>query len=170
MAVDQMIGWFASGSAPQRAGTATGSANRSTRPRRLPRRARPDQPRRLGVCTTTVYKLCARGAFGHIRVLNAVRVPPKELVAFLARRLSGCTAAAYRPRKIGEMPHVRFLDRIRVRPVDLSAFIASRDHASSSATRPPLHAAGGLDRRPCRRITDNGWKIPGEAGEAATRC
>lgn len=28
----------------------------------------------LGVSTATVYKLCARGELGHVRVLNALRI------------------------------------------------------------------------------------------------
>jgi excisionase family DNA binding protein len=40
----------------------------------------------LGVCTATVYKLCACGALRHVRVLNAVRVAPRDLSAFIAQR------------------------------------------------------------------------------------
>jgi len=31
---------------------------------------------RLGVCTSTVYRLCAQGKLAHVRVSNAIRVPP----------------------------------------------------------------------------------------------
>jgi excisionase family DNA binding protein len=37
----------------------------------------------LGVCTATVYALCARGALPHVRVLNAIRVAPGDLEAFV---------------------------------------------------------------------------------------
>ncbi len=40
---------------------------------------------RLQVCTATVYKLCARGALHHIRVLNSIRVSEVALVAFVTR-------------------------------------------------------------------------------------
>lgn len=39
----------------------------------------------LGVCTATVYKLCATGALPHVRVMNAVRVTTEDLAAFIAR-------------------------------------------------------------------------------------
>jgi excisionase family DNA binding protein len=45
---------------------------------------------KLGVCTTTVYALCGRGALPHVRVLNAIRVAPGDLEAFVeARRRKG---------------------------------------------------------------------------------
>jgi excisionase family DNA binding protein len=40
----------------------------------------------LGVCDATVYKLCERGHLGHVRILNAIRVPPASLAAFVASR------------------------------------------------------------------------------------
>ncbi len=42
----------------------------------------------LGVCTATVYALCAKGALPHVRVLNAVRVAPGDLEAFVEGRRS----------------------------------------------------------------------------------
>jgi Helix-turn-helix domain len=42
----------------------------------------------LGVCTATVYALCARGALPHVRVLNAIRVAPGDLEAFVEGRRS----------------------------------------------------------------------------------
>jgi len=42
--------------------------------------------RRLGVCGATVYKLCARGLLDHVRVLNAIRVPPTVLNEFIGSR------------------------------------------------------------------------------------
>jgi excisionase family DNA binding protein len=39
---------------------------------------------RLGVCTATVYKLCERGELAHVRVLNAIRVTPADLAAFIS--------------------------------------------------------------------------------------
>jgi predicted DNA-binding transcriptional regulator AlpA len=41
---------------------------------------------KLGVCTATVYALCARGALPHVRVLNAIRVAPGGLEAFVEGR------------------------------------------------------------------------------------
>jgi len=41
--------------------------------------------RRLGVCTATIYSLCARGELSHVRVLNAIRVAPSDLASFIAR-------------------------------------------------------------------------------------
>jgi excisionase family DNA binding protein len=43
---------------------------------------------RLGVCTATVYALCARGALPHVRMLNAIRVTPGDLEAFVEGRRS----------------------------------------------------------------------------------
>ena len=40
----------------------------------------------LGVCDATVYKLCARGHLGHVRILNAIRVPLASVDAFVASR------------------------------------------------------------------------------------
>jgi len=34
---------------------------------------------RLGVSTSTVYKLCAQGRLAHVRISNAVRLSPREL-------------------------------------------------------------------------------------------
>jgi excisionase family DNA binding protein len=42
----------------------------------------------LGLCTATVYGLCAEGALPHIRILNAIRIAPADLEAFIdARRI-----------------------------------------------------------------------------------
>jgi excisionase family DNA binding protein len=41
---------------------------------------------RLGVCAATVYKLCARGALQHVRVLNSIRVAKEWVSAFIATR------------------------------------------------------------------------------------
>ena len=40
----------------------------------------------LGLCTATVYGLCAEGALAHIRILNAIRIAPADLAAFIAAR------------------------------------------------------------------------------------
>jgi hypothetical protein len=40
--------------------------------------------RRLGVCTATIYSLCASGELVHVRILNAIRVAPTDLVSFIA--------------------------------------------------------------------------------------
>ena len=43
----------------------------------------------LGLCTATLYGLCAEGALPHIRILNAIRIAPADLAAFIeARRVS----------------------------------------------------------------------------------
>jgi excisionase family DNA binding protein len=38
---------------------------------------------RLGLCTATVYGLCAEGALPHIRILNAIRIASADLAAFV---------------------------------------------------------------------------------------
>jgi excisionase family DNA binding protein len=40
---------------------------------------------RLGVCTATVYTLCATGSLPHVRVLNAIRIVEADLDALVAR-------------------------------------------------------------------------------------
>jgi excisionase family DNA binding protein len=40
----------------------------------------------LGVCAATVYRLVAEGQLAHVRVLNAIRVAPRDLEAFVERR------------------------------------------------------------------------------------
>lgn len=42
--------------------------------------------RQLGVCSATVYALCAKGALPHVRVLNAIRVAPRDLEEFVEGR------------------------------------------------------------------------------------
>jgi excisionase family DNA binding protein len=37
---------------------------------------------RLGVCTSTVYKLCAEGKLRHVRVSNAIRISEAALLTF----------------------------------------------------------------------------------------
>jgi hypothetical protein len=37
----------------------------------------------LGVCTASVYALCQRHELAHVRVLNAIRVAPADLAAFI---------------------------------------------------------------------------------------
>jgi excisionase family DNA binding protein len=49
---------------------------------------------RLRVCRATVYKLCASGDLGHVRVGLAVRISPADVDAFLERRRTrGCPHA-----------------------------------------------------------------------------
>jgi len=43
----------------------------------------------LGLCTATVYVLCAEGALPHIRILNAIRIAPADLEAFIEARRVG---------------------------------------------------------------------------------
>ncbi|TME28581.1 MAG: helix-turn-helix domain-containing protein [Chloroflexi bacterium] len=38
--------------------------------------------RLLGVCTSTVYKLCAEGKLRHVRVSNAIRISESALAAY----------------------------------------------------------------------------------------
>jgi excisionase family DNA binding protein len=38
----------------------------------------------LGVSSATVYRLCGRGELPHFRVLNAIRIDPRDLKKFLA--------------------------------------------------------------------------------------
>jgi excisionase family DNA binding protein len=40
----------------------------------------------LRLSTATVYKLCDRGALPHLRIANALRFLPDEIMAFLAKR------------------------------------------------------------------------------------
>jgi excisionase family DNA binding protein len=40
---------------------------------------------RLGVSTATVYTLCESGELPHVRVSNAIRIAPADLVDFIAR-------------------------------------------------------------------------------------
>jgi excisionase family DNA binding protein len=39
--------------------------------------------RHLGVCRATVYRLCATGKLLSVRVCNALRVRPADLIAFV---------------------------------------------------------------------------------------
>jgi excisionase family DNA binding protein len=39
--------------------------------------------RQLRVCRATVYRLCAEGRLGHVRVSNAIRVPASALAEYL---------------------------------------------------------------------------------------
>ena len=45
--------------------------------------------RLLGVCAATVYKLCASGELPHTRILNAIRIVPADLAAFVIERRAG---------------------------------------------------------------------------------
>ena len=38
----------------------------------------------LGVCAATVYQLCERGDVPHVRIINSIRVRPRDLAAFMA--------------------------------------------------------------------------------------
>ena len=48
-----------------------------------------DVAARLGVCTATVYRLVAEGQLAHVRVLNAIRVAPRDLEAFIEAQRRG---------------------------------------------------------------------------------
>jgi len=45
-----------------------------------------DVAAQLGVCTATVYQLVGEGLLPHVRVLNAIRVSPRDLAAFVERQ------------------------------------------------------------------------------------
>jgi excisionase family DNA binding protein len=45
---------------------------------------------RLGVSTATVYRLCERAELSHVRVSNAIRVAPADLIEFIARKRRPC--------------------------------------------------------------------------------
>ena len=40
----------------------------------------------LGLCTATVYGLCADKTLPHVRILNTIRIAPKDLETFIAAR------------------------------------------------------------------------------------
>jgi excisionase family DNA binding protein len=44
---------------------------------------------RLGVSTATVYTLVEQGELAHVRVSNAIRIPPPNLASFMAGRGGG---------------------------------------------------------------------------------
>ena len=46
----------------------------------------------LCLCTATVYGLCAEGALPHIRILNAIRIAPADLEAFIEAKRIGSNA------------------------------------------------------------------------------
>lgn len=49
-----------------------------------------DVAAQLGVCTATVYQLVGEAQLPHVRVLNAIRVAPADLAAFIeGRRRAG---------------------------------------------------------------------------------
>ena len=48
-----------------------------------------DVAARLGVCTATVYRLAGDGQLVHVRVLNAIRVAPRDLDAFIEAQRRG---------------------------------------------------------------------------------
>ncbi len=41
---------------------------------------------RLKLSTATVYRLCDRAELPHVRISNAIRIAPADLVAFIDRR------------------------------------------------------------------------------------
>jgi len=45
--------------------------------------------RLLGLSTASVYKLCSQGMLRHVRFLNAIRVAPADLGAFIAAQRRG---------------------------------------------------------------------------------
>jgi excisionase family DNA binding protein len=44
---------------------------------------------RLRVCRATVYKLCAKGELGHVRVGLSVRIAQSHVNAFLSKKREG---------------------------------------------------------------------------------
>ena len=50
---------------------------------------------RLGVSTSTIYKLCSEGRLAHVRVANAIRVAPEDLEDLMRSGVrSGVTCSA----------------------------------------------------------------------------
>jgi excisionase family DNA binding protein len=45
-----------------------------------------DVARILGVCDTTVYRLCERGDLPHIRIVNSIRIRPADVKALIRGR------------------------------------------------------------------------------------
>ncbi len=43
----------------------------------------------LGVCTSTLYKLCGEGKLAHVRVSNGIRASPDAVVALCRLRRRG---------------------------------------------------------------------------------
>ena len=43
-----------------------------------------DVARKLGVCNATVYRLCESGALPHVRVVNSIRVRPRDSAEYVA--------------------------------------------------------------------------------------
>ena len=41
--------------------------------------------KQLGVCAATVYRLCERGELLHLRVVNSIRIRPRDLADFVRR-------------------------------------------------------------------------------------
>jgi len=41
--------------------------------------------KQLGVCNATVYRLCETGQLAHVRVVNSIRVRPRDLAEFMGR-------------------------------------------------------------------------------------
>jgi excisionase family DNA binding protein len=41
--------------------------------------------KQLGVCNATVYRLCESGQLPHVRVVNSIRVRPRDLAEFIGR-------------------------------------------------------------------------------------
>jgi excisionase family DNA binding protein len=77
----------APGTAPRIATTPTTADLRALRdgPERLLTVA--EVARRLRVCTETVYRLCRKGEFPHVRIVDSVRIRPADLATFVATRL-----------------------------------------------------------------------------------
>jgi excisionase family DNA binding protein len=86
--------------------TADGEAGRSISPLLSVRQV----AKLLGVCPATVYALCEQGQLPHYRVLNAIRIDPREVRRFLEeawqrpsikRRSRGRTGSVKRPGRGG---------------------------------------------------------------------
>jgi len=48
-----------------------------------------DAATQLGMCTATVYGLCAAGELPHVRILNTIRIQSADLRDFVAARRKG---------------------------------------------------------------------------------
>jgi excisionase family DNA binding protein len=50
----------------------------------------------LGVCNATVYRLCESGELPHIRVVNSIRVRPKDLADYISGTQARGVKSRYR--------------------------------------------------------------------------
>jgi len=56
----------------------------------------------LGVSTATVYGLCAAGELPHVRIVDSIRIRPRDLAAFVDGQLVGTRRRAGPSRDAGD--------------------------------------------------------------------